>query len=157
MSEDLASYLLPMLNACSILGRIAPNLLADKIGGLNVMVPAVFCATVLSYAWIGVTTAAGCIVFVCLYGVAIGCILSLPAFVVSSICTDPSVIGSRLGNSFAVSSFGLLMGPPIAAAILQSGSWLGTQLFAAGMLTVAFSALLGARVFISGWKLRCKV
>lgn len=150
MDEKLASYLLPILNAFSILGRIAPNLLADKIGGLNVLVPAVSIATVLTFAWIAISTTAGCIIFACLYGFAIGCILSLPPFVIASLCSDRRVIGSRLGNAFAVGSFGLLMGPPIAAAILQSGSWIGTQLFAACMLTIASLGLLFVRVYIVG-------
>jgi MFS family permease len=157
MDEDLASYLLPILNACSILGRIAPNIISDRIGGLNVLVPAVSIATVLTFAWISITTTAGCIIFSCLYGLAIGCILSLPPFVIASLCNDRKTIGARLGNSFAVASFGLLLGPPVAAAILQSGSWIGTQLFAAGMLTVASLALVFVRVFIAGPRLLRKV
>lgn len=157
MNEDLASYLLPILNACSIVGRILPNIIADKIGGLNVMIPAVSIATILAFSWISISTTAGCIIFSSLYGLFIGSILSLPPFVVSSLCSDPKVIGSRLGNSFAVSSFGLLMGPPIAAVILQSGSWIGVQLFAACMLTTALAALVIARTFITGPHLMRKV
>ena len=157
MNEDLASYLLPILNACSVLGRIAPNLLADRYGGLNIIVPAMLAATVLAFGWIGINSTAGCIVFACLYGFFIGSILSLMPFVVSSLCPDPKVVGSRMGNSFAVASFGLLMGPPVAAAILQSGSWLGTQLFAAIMLAVATAGLAFVRTFITGAHLRCKV
>lgn len=157
MDENLASYLLPILNAFSILGRIAPNLLAARIGGLNVLIPAVFVAMVLTFSWISISTTAGCIVFSCLYGFSIGSILSLPAFVISSLCSDPGVIGTRMGNSFAVSSVGLLMGPPIAAVILQCGSWLGTQLFAGCMLMVALMALVFARAFITGPHLMKKV
>lgn len=157
MDEDLASYLLPILNACSIVGRIAPNLLADRFGGLNMLIPAVLSATVLAFGWIGIHSTAGCIIFICLYGFFVGSILSLPPFVVSSLCPDPKVLGSRMGNSFAVASFGLLMGPPVAAAILQSGSWLGTQIFAAGLLTVATGGLVFVRLFITGTHLRRKV
>ena len=157
MDENLAAYLLPILNACSIIGRIAPNIIADRTGGLNVMTPAVLACTVLAFSWIAITSTAGCIIFVCLYGLFVGCILSLPPFVVSSLCPDPKVVGSRLGNCFAIDSFGLLIGPPIAAVILQSGSWLGMQLFAGFMLTVATSGLVFARFFISGPHLRRKV
>lgn len=157
MDENLASFLLPILNAASIIGRIAPNIIADRTGGLNVLIPAVVMATVLTFVWIAITTAAGCIVFSCLYGLAIGGILSLPPFVVASLCSDRAVIGARLGNSFAVGSFGLLLGPPIAAAILQYGSWLGTQLFAGFMLTAALLALIVVRVFIAGPHLLRKV
>lgn len=157
MDEDLASYLLPMLNTCSIFGRIAPNLLADRYGGLNVMIPALLALTVLAFGWIGITSSTGCVVFACLYGFFVGSMLSLPPFVISSLCPDPKVVGARMGNSFAVASFGLLMGPPVAAAILQSGSWLGTQLFAAGLLVVASSGLVFVRLFVAGPRLRRKV
>lgn len=155
--ENLASYLLPILNAFSIIGRIAPNIIADRIGGLNVLIPAVSIATVLTFVWISISTTAGCIVFSCLYGFAIGCILSLPPFVIASLCSDRTVIGSRLGNAFAVGSFGLLLGPPVAAAILQSGSWIGTQLFAGFLLAVTSLALIAVRLFISGPNLLRKI
>lgn len=157
MSEDLAVYLLPILNTASIIGRIAPNLISDRVGGLNVLVPSIFGVTVLSFAWIGITSTAGCIVFVILYGLLIGCILSLPAFVVSSLCPDPKVAGTRIGNAFAAASFGMLLGPPVAGAILRTGSWLGLQLFAGAMLALAFGALLTIRVYIAGWAVKRRV
>lgn len=53
-----------------------------------------------------------------------------------------------------VGSFGLLLGPPVAAAILQkTGSWLGLQLFAASMLAIAAVSVLVARLYVTGWNL----
>ena len=85
MDEDLVSYLLPILNTCSIFGRIASNLLADRFGGLNVMIPALLVHKILAFGWVGITSAAGCIVFAYLYGFFVGSILSLPPFVISSL------------------------------------------------------------------------
>lgn len=157
MSDDLASYLLPILNATSIIGRILPNLISDRIGGINVLTPSVLAATVLGFAWIGITSTAGCIVFASLYGLFIGAILSLPPFVFATLCPDPKLTGTRMGNAFAVASFGLLMGPPIGGAILQSQGWLATQLYAGAMLAVATAALICVRVYIAGWKIRVRV
>jgi hypothetical protein len=39
MSTSLALYLVPILNAASLFGRVAPNRLADKIGPTNVLIP----------------------------------------------------------------------------------------------------------------------
>jgi predicted MFS family arabinose efflux permease len=39
MSTSLALYLVPILNAASLFGRVAPNWLADKIGPTNVLIP----------------------------------------------------------------------------------------------------------------------
>lgn len=154
MGADLASYLLPILNAASIFGRIVPNMLADKYGGINVLAPSMFAAMVLTYAWIAIDSTAGCIIFAALYGFLIGAILSLPPFVVASLCPDPKVMGARQGNSLTVGSFGFLMGPPVAAAILQStNSWLGLQLFAGGMLAAATIALVTVRLYVTGPRL----
>ena len=150
-SASFSIYLLPILNATSIIGRIGPNLIADRIGGLNILVPAILVATVLAFAWIGIMNAAGCIVFAALYGFCVGCMLSLPPFVISFLCKDVTVIGSRIGNTFGVSSFGLLTGPPIAAAILRgTHSWLGLQVFSAIMLALATTGLLIARIVVTG-------
>lgn len=99
MSAELASYLLPVLNGASIIGRVAPNVVADRIGGLNVLVVAVSAACIITYAWIAVSSAAGCFVFAALYGVFVGAILSLPNFVIATLCPDPAVMGSRQGKS----------------------------------------------------------
>ena len=56
------------------------------------------------------------------------------------------------GNALTIGSFGLLLGPPLASSILQhTGSWLGLQLFSAGMLVLAGITLAAARVYYIGW------
>lgn len=98
MNADLASYLLPVLNAASIAGRVAPNIVADRIGGLNVLIVAVSAACIVTYAWVAISGVAGCFVFAALYGVFVGAILSLPNFVIATLCPDPAVMGSRQGK-----------------------------------------------------------
>lgn len=157
MSSDLATYLLPILNAWSVIGRIAPNVIADRVGGVNVLIPCMTVAAILTFCWIAITTAVGSFVFVSIYGFFIGSILSMPAFVISSLCPDPVVAGTRMGTAFAVSSFGILAGPPVAGAILESGSWLGLQLFAGALLILALSVLAFVRFWVVGWTLYRKV
>jgi hypothetical protein len=55
-------------NAASILGRTLPNLLADKIGPLNVSIFVSFGTGVMVFALFGVTDLSGVIVFAILYG-----------------------------------------------------------------------------------------
>ena len=38
-NDSLSFYLVPILNAGSVLGRTLPNILSDKIGPLNVIAP----------------------------------------------------------------------------------------------------------------------
>lgn len=98
MSADLASYLLPTLNAASIVGRTAPNFIADRIGGMNVLIPAISAAAILAYCWIAISSAAGCFVFAGLYGLCVGVMLSVPNFVTATLCPDPKVMGTRQGK-----------------------------------------------------------
>jgi MFS family permease len=44
---SLSFYLVPILNAGSVLGRTVPNWVSDKIGPLNVMIPGKICTVVL--------------------------------------------------------------------------------------------------------------
>lgn len=50
LSNDVSFYLLPILNAGSIFGRIIPGLLADRFGSLNVMVPCGLVTAILAFA-----------------------------------------------------------------------------------------------------------
>lgn len=59
LSDDVSFYLLPVMNAGSIAGRIVPGLLADKYGSLNTIVPHAFFAAILTFAWLGINDAAG--------------------------------------------------------------------------------------------------
>ena len=68
-----------ILNASSIFGRVLPNFLADKIGSYNIIIPMSFGTGVLLFAWLGVHSAAGMIVFAILYGFCSGAYISLLA------------------------------------------------------------------------------
>lgn len=98
VSGDLASYILPVLNAASIPGRIAPSFMADKVGGMNVLILAITAATLLAFCWIAVSSVAGCFAFAALYGFCVGVMLSVPNFVTATLCPDPKIIGARSGR-----------------------------------------------------------
>ena len=49
---NLAFYLLPILNAASVPGRIIPNFIADYIGPFNILIPATAAGSVLILCWI---------------------------------------------------------------------------------------------------------
>lgn len=74
--NDVAFYLLPVMNAGSIAGRIIPGLMADRLGSLNIIIPHAFLAAILAFAWLGIENAAGLWVFGALYGYLSGAIVS---------------------------------------------------------------------------------
>lgn len=120
MNDDLGFYLVPILNAGSIFGRLFPNYAADIIGSLNIMTAFTFACLVLAFAWIGIKNSAGIIVFAVLYGLCSGTYVSLPPAAISSLTKDMHHVGSRLGTCFIGGGIGILVGNPIAGALVNT-------------------------------------
>lgn len=93
--ENLGFYLLPILNAASIAGRIVPNILTDKVGPLNVLIPASLVTGILAFGWIGITSVPGIIIFAILYGFFSGGFVSLPPVAIITLSPDLRKIGTR--------------------------------------------------------------
>lgn len=156
-SENFAFYLLPILNAASVPGRIFPNFLADHAGPLNILMPCAAITGVLALCWIGIHNLPGTIVFAVLYGFFSGGFVSMPPVAIVSLTPDLRKLGTRMGQCFFFSAFGLLCGTPVSGAILRStGSWLGVQLFSGITIFLTGCLLLWARVKAKGWGVRIK-
>jgi MFS family permease len=156
--EKLGFYLLPILNAASIFGRILPNFLTDKAGPLNILVPASLASGILALCWTGVRNLPGIIIFSILYGFFSGGFVSLPPVALISLTPDMRTFGTRMGQAFFVASLGFLIGTPVAGEILnRSGGYLGLQLFC-GLTTLLTGILLiWTRFALVGSKIKVKV
>jgi predicted MFS family arabinose efflux permease len=119
ISIDTSFYMLSILNASSTFGRIIPNIIADRIGPLNMIIPGALMTCVLAFGWIGIHSSAGLIVFCVLYGFSSGVFVSLPPTVMVTLSPNPGVVGARMGMHFAVGAFGLLIGTPVAGQLIQ--------------------------------------
>jgi MFS family permease len=156
---DFGFYLVSVLNAASIFGRIVPGLLADKFGSLNLLTFATIASGIVAFGWCGVTDLAGVIVFCIFYGFLSGAVVSLPPTVVVGITPELGLVGTWMGMSFSLAGLGLLVGNPIAGVIFDESRdyWLGGQLF--GACFTLFGGLLFLLVRIlrdkkaSSWKI----
>lgn len=158
MSEHLAFYLLPMLNAASIFGRVLPNLIADKTGPLNMLLPTSLTTGILALCWIAIKNTAGLIVLATFYGFCSGGFVSLPPVAIISLTPDLRTVGTRMGMCFGICSLGLLVGTPVGGAILtRTGSYVGLQLFSGATIFATGLLLVATRVVKAGWKIRVKV
>ncbi|KAF3763283.1 MFS general substrate transporter [Cryphonectria parasitica EP155] len=148
MSENLIDYLIPILNAVSIFGRILPGLAADKFGRFNVMIAITSLSAIMTLAvWIpAANSSAAIVVFIALFGFASGGFVSLMPTLIAQL-SDIRQIGVRTGTGMAVMSFGALTGSPIAGAIVQAqgGGYLGLQLFCGLCMAVSVLVYLLAR------------
>lgn len=155
MSETLIPYLLPILNAVSIAGRILPGIVADKLGRYNVMIFITFISAVFCLAvWIPVESTAGILVFAIVFGFSSGGYISLAPTLIAQI-SDIRQIGTRVGMAFAVSSFGGLTGSPIGGALVtaDNGDYLGLQLFCGFAMLAGVIFIVVARYIQVGFKM----
>lgn len=157
--DNLGFYMLPIMNAASIFGRVIPAAIADRLTGpVNTLIVVLLSAAALSFAWLAVTTLGGDIVFALLYGFFGGAYISLGPISVVSYCPDPRVVGTRLGMVCAVVGLGVLIGPPIAGAILRdTNRFNGLQEFTGAMLLGGAVTCLLSRLLLTGPALKVKV
>ncbi|KAK3987784.1 major facilitator superfamily domain-containing protein [Cladorrhinum sp. PSN332] len=151
VGEGFAPYLVTLLNAGSITGRIIPNALADKFGSLNLMICCMVGSTALNFAWLGVSNLAGAVVYVLLFGAFSGGVVSLTPSVFASLAPDVSQIGTRMGMGFLVSGVAILCGTPIGGAILgdeNNPRWIETRLYSALGLMVATGFYAASRYLL---------
>ncbi|KAI1338998.1 major facilitator superfamily domain-containing protein [Xylariaceae sp. FL0016] len=138
-------YLLAILNASSLFGRLVPSALAPRVGVVNAFIIVTFLSAASVFYWTSASTAAGNIAFAVLYGFFAGGVVAFAPVVLTNMTTDMGTLGTRLGALSVLKGVGSLAGTPIAGAILQGGGgYLGMQLFTGFsiLLTVAFSLVL---------------
>jgi len=154
MSTTLAGYLLAILNAASIFGRIIPGALADKVGKFNMQSLWCLVAGILVLALaIPASSNAAFITFAGLYGFASGAFVSLLPAQIAYI-SKVEQIGIRVGVVFACISIAGLIGNPIAGAIVvqNNGKYWGLNVFSGVMMMAGASMYILTRMYIAGWK-----
>ncbi|CAN6613464.1 probable transporter Mch2p [Trichomonascus vanleenenianus] len=151
LDSKIGEYMLTILGAATLFGRVIPNKIADKIGPVNMMVVCGAAVIVLAFCWCRIQSQAGVLAFAILFGFFSGCYGSLPPACVTSITRDISLTGTRISMAFFISSFGYLSGPPIAGALINSlgGSYLGAQMFSGCALLVATVLFVSAKIIIA--------
>lgn len=156
MSEQMANYLIPILNAASVFGRTVPGYIADKIGRFNVMILTTFLSAILVLAlWLPSRGNVPVIIFSALYGFGSGAFVSLAPAVVAQI-SDLREVGVRNGTFFAIISFAALTGTPIGGALVPNvlhGSYTRLQIFSGVVMFAGATLFVAARTVVGGFKL----
>ncbi|KAK3724501.1 hypothetical protein LTR37_001125 [Vermiconidia calcicola] len=108
--------------AAGVPGRLIPNYIADTAGALNSIIPFAFLNSLMALIWIGISTRSGLFVFAAFYGFGAGGIQSLYPPALSSLTTDLSKAGVRMGMGFSIAAFAAVSGPPLGGALIQQRS-----------------------------------
>lgn len=147
-SLDFSPYTITLLNTGSVIGRVLPMYLSDKLGVLNVTIFATFASAILAFGWMGLKDLGGIVSFTILYGITSGATVAGAPVVVMIQSPDPSRVGTRLGMTFIFFGIAILVGTPIAGAIFGDftrARWLG------GIGYSAAGLILGAAFMCLAW------
>ncbi|CAF3616387.1 unnamed protein product [Fusarium graminearum] len=155
VDPNFAQYLIPILNAASLFGRIISGILGDRIGRYNIFIIVCYLSTIWILAlWIPCNTQNGLIAFAALFGYSSGAYVSLIAPLVAQI-SPIQEIGFRTGMVFFVSSLGGLTTNPISGQILEKpNGWIGVKVYAGVFCFVGTTFIFAARVHRVGWKVK---
>ncbi|KAI9658272.1 MAG: hypothetical protein M1821_002405 [Bathelium mastoideum] len=157
MKPNLGFYLIPILNAASIFGRALPNIMADKIGPYNMLIPCSIMTAVLNFVLIGTHNTPGIIIVTLLYGFFSGTFVSLPPTIFVALSPNRGIIGTRMGMGFTITSIGLLIGTPSCGWILNAAGWKYVWIFGGTMALAGSVFIILSRMVQSKWTLVTKV
>ncbi|KAH7324859.1 major facilitator superfamily domain-containing protein [Stachybotrys elegans] len=151
MRPALAQYILSILNAGSLFGRLAAGFAGDKIGRYNVFIVVCYAASILILAlWLPSSNDAALIAFAVLFGFMSGAYVSLIAPLVMQI-SPIAEIGFRTGLVMFTVSIGGLTTNPINGALLERpGRFDNLMIFSGVLSLVGTTFILVARLKRTG-------
>lgn len=137
MDHKLAFYLVAIINAASIPGRIIPGILGDKFGTANSLVGAGGTTALIIFCWPSAKNNAGIIMLSMAFGMTSGAIISSGSVVFTHCASSPKDIGTYMGMGIAIASLAVLIGPPINGALLTAyGSFNQVSAFSGAMCAI---------------------
>ncbi|RDH35064.1 MFS general substrate transporter [Aspergillus welwitschiae] len=153
---SLSFYLVSITNGASAFGRTVPYFLASggtRIKPIFILIAFVAAAAVVMFTWIATTNTAGFIVWACYWGFVSGVLVTAPTSIVAhkAFCPDSDFLGTRMGMMWGISSFGSLVGTPVAGALvnLETADFVRAQVFA--------GCLMVGAVVLQVWPVVCVV
>lgn len=153
VSETTSVDLLMVMNGVGFVGRLVPNLLADKsTGPLNLLIPFSGMTAVVAYCWSAVKDMSGLWTFAVFYGLFAAGIQSLFPATLSTLTTDLKKIGVRMGMVLSIVAVATLIGSPIAGALISTddGEYRYAQMFMGSVIIAGTLVLIAARVTKAG-------
>ncbi|OKL64276.1 hypothetical protein UA08_00235 [Talaromyces atroroseus] len=151
---DLSNYLIAILNAGSLFGRLLGGALSNKVGRSNMLVISSTVCGVLLLSWLAIKSHGGMIVFSLLFGFYSGMFIGLFPAQIAMTAPQPNMIGCYVGMAMGFFGIAGLTGTPITGAMVNNyGSYTASIIFAGVVCLVGSALLILARYFASGTKL----
>jgi MFS family permease len=147
------------LTLISLIGRIVPNYIADKVGRFNVMIVMTLFSSILVLAlWLPGRGNGAFITFAVLFGISSGAGIGLGPVLIANI-SPMKELGFRMGTILAIAAIGTLTSPPIAGVIAAAhgGSYTYAAVFAGISFFVATVGIFILRTLLVGLNLMAKI
>ncbi|KAF8955854.1 MFS general substrate transporter [Flammula alnicola] len=148
--DHMSFYVLAVMNAGGVLGRIAPAYLSDSIGRFNLLTPSAFFSGLSCVVfWLFAKSLVSLMLFSSLYGFFSGAFISLITPCVAQI-SDIRQIGTRIGMLYSIISFPSLLGGPAAGALLarDHGSFTTMIIFSGSTVMAGSLFILAAKLVV---------
>lgn len=155
MSADLSNYLISILNAASLPGRVLPGILADRLGRFNTMTLTSLISAILVLAlWLPSNSNVAIICFAALYGCFSGAYVSLGPSLIAEL-SPIEQIGVRNGSIYFFVAVAVLVGNPIGGALVADDDagrgFAYLQIFSGCMMGAGAAFFVMVRVKVGGW------
>ncbi len=144
------------MNACSIVGRLAPSVLVQRIGAYNVLMLSELLSAALSFAWMGAKTRGSTLTVGIIFAMVSGPIVAMPPIIVSILTPNMNRIGVRLSFAFLCIGGGCLIGAPFTGMLIRKYGWIYGPQFCAVTWALGLICIFGSRCLYTKGKLTWK-
>lgn len=156
MSTSLSFYLVTLLNAGSIFGRLVAGAFGVFAGQFNVLFVCCLISAILVWSWLSVDSNATVIVLSIFYGAFSGGAISTMIATLAACAPHPNQMGTYIGMASGLFGIAGLTGTPINGAFLTHyHSYNEAIYFSAACMTFGSILLFGARASfapLSEWR-----
>ncbi|PVH76457.1 MFS monocarboxylate transporter-like protein [Cadophora sp. DSE1049] len=148
LDPDMGFYMVSIVNAASLFGRILPGLWADRIGAYNIMVISAGLSGLICMCWTEAKSIAGIVVLSLAYGFASGAVIGLQG-ACAALIAKPHQYGIVMGFTMGCLSIAGLIGSPINGQILSKWQYLGLSLFSGLAMLLGMLVLILAKLKVN--------
>lgn len=156
MSLSLSFYLVTILNAGSIFGRLGAGAFGVFAGQFNVLFLTCLISAIMVWTWLSLSSNAGIIVFAVFYGAFSGGAISTMISTLAACAPHPNQMGTYIGMASSIFGIAGLVGTPINGAFLSHYHRYDEAIYFSGSCMLFGSILLiGARLAfapLSQWR-----
>ncbi|KIW08583.1 hypothetical protein, variant [Verruconis gallopava] len=160
IDQNMSLNILIIAIAASFFGRLVSGMIAFRMGPIFTWFWCAASSGIVSISWLAVKSQPGLIAWAVFWGFCSAGLVTLPAAVFPTLCSDLRRLGTLTGMSWGISSFASLIGSPIAGAILKhhptDGHARSRSDFLGPALWAGVCLLLGSGIIFILWALRVK-